>query len=77
MQTFHRANRTTTLDRLVDLLIERLPVIKWLDTEKLEKGIELFDVILPEMRAKITRVCIGRRGDSQRCARQAPPILAL
>jgi hypothetical protein len=50
MQTFHRANRTTTLDRLVDLFIERLPVIEWFDTEKLEEGIELFDVILSDVR---------------------------
>ena len=50
MQTFHRANRTTTLDRLVDLFIECLPVVEWFDTEKLEEGIELFDVILSDVR---------------------------
>jgi len=50
MQTFHRANRTATLDGLVDLFIERLPVVEWLDTEKLDKGVEFFDVILPDVR---------------------------
>jgi hypothetical protein len=50
MQAFHRANRTTTLDRLVDLFIERLPVVEWFDAEKLDEGIEFFDVILPDGR---------------------------
>ena len=48
MQTFHRTNRTTTLDGFVDLFVERLPVVEWFDAEKLDKGIEFFDVILPD-----------------------------
>jgi hypothetical protein len=77
MQTFHRANRTTTLDWFVDLLIERLPIIEWLNAEKLQKGIEFFDVVLPGIHANITKGCIKRRTDSQRRARQAPSIFAL
>ena len=50
MQTFHSANRTATLDGLVDLFIERLPVVEWFDAEKLDKGVEFFDVILPDVR---------------------------
>jgi hypothetical protein len=49
MQTFHRANRTATLDGLVDLFIERLPVVEWFDAEKLEKGVEFFNAILPDV----------------------------
>ena len=48
MQTFHRTNRTATLDGFVDLFVERLPVVEWFDAEKLYKGIEFFDVILPD-----------------------------
>lgn len=50
MQTFHSPDWATTLDRLVDLLIERLPVTEWFDTEELEKGIEFLDIILPNAR---------------------------
>lgn len=50
MQTFHRANRTATLDGLVDLFIERLPVVEWFHAEKLEKGVEFFNAILPDVR---------------------------
>ena len=50
MQTLHRADRTTTLNRLVDLFVERLPIIEWFDTEELEKRKEFFDVILSEVR---------------------------
>ena len=59
MQTFHRANRISALDRFADLLIKRLPIAQWLNTEKLEKGIEFFDVILPDIHANITTDCIG------------------
>jgi hypothetical protein len=56
MQAFHRANRTTTLDRLVNLFIERLPVVEWFDAEKLDEGIEFFDVILPDGRWILSQV---------------------
>ena len=50
LQTLHRAHRTATLNRLVDLFVERLPIIEWSDTEELDKGVEFFDIILPDVR---------------------------
>ena len=50
MQTFHRTNRTATLDGFVDLFVERLPVVEWFDAEKLDEGIKFFDIILPDER---------------------------
>jgi len=40
----------TTLNRLVDLFVERLPIIEWFDTEELEKRIKFFDIILSDVR---------------------------
>jgi len=48
MQTFHGTNRTATLDGFVDLFVERLPVVERFDAEKLDKGKEFFDVVLPD-----------------------------
>jgi hypothetical protein len=75
MQSFQREDWTTTLDRFVYLFVECLPIIERFYTKELDKGVEFFDVILPDMRVNIA--IVEKRVDSQRRSCQAPPIFAV
>jgi hypothetical protein len=47
MKSLHGTNLSACFHRLVDLLIESLPIIERTDLQKFEQGVELLDIILP------------------------------
>ena len=47
VQPLHGADLPAGLHGLVDLLVERLPVVEGTDLQELEQRVQLFDAVLP------------------------------
>ena len=77
VQPLHSADLPAGLHGLVDLLVERLPVVEGTDLQELEQGVQLLDTVLPiDMFQRYNHKSLSRNNLHGR-AGKTPSIFAL